>query len=279
VAKDAPSDVSCCYRKHDDGAIPLEDRRPLFETRTVAGRPIASRWTETLPLGVSAVLLNLVVFVHVVGHQNTPNGPIDDQPIRDQAFVNDIFDTANHIWSQACIKLVPFMAAVVQTFQDLPISALAGTCLAPAQQALVAPLDVTLEGTTAINLYLVDDTTGDACGSSITGHVIMPTAGQLSSALGEVFAHEIGHVLLNPLGVDDSDNPDHLMHHPENHPNDPRGSRDGLFLSDCLGAHTRAVEDYPCWAPISAPIDPATQLCTMRPRLGNNLTVIEEMQM
>ncbi len=272
--KGAPSDVSCCYAANDESATPLEQLRPLFEVKMVTGRPIASRFAHVPPLGVSTVRLTLVIFVHVVGIRSSTGY----KPIRDQAYVNDIFETANDIWSQACIKLVPYSTPLVTTFSDLPISAFAGTCLAPAQAALVEPYDVTTEGTTLINLYLVDDTTGDACGSPITGHVIMPTAGLLSATLGKVLAHEIGHVLLNPLGVDDSDNPDHLMYHPER-PGDATGSRDGLFLSDCLGAHARALEDYSAWAQTGVPSDPSSEPCIMRPRLGNNLTVIEEMQM
>ena len=107
----------------------------------------------------------------------------------------------------------------------------------------------------------------------------MPTAGLLSDTLGKVFAHEIGHVLLNTLGVDDSDNPEHVMYHPERHSAEAVGSRDGLFLSDCLGAHARALEDYGAWAQTGVPTAASSQQCTMRPRLGNNLTVIEEMQM
>ena len=274
--KDAKSDVSCSYAASDESATPLEQLRPLFETKTVTGRPIATRFADWLPVGVSTVRLTLTVFVHVVGIPSSTGG---FKPIRDQAYVNDIFETANDIWSQACIKLVPISAPLVTTFRDLPISAFAGTCLAPTQAALVEPLDLTVEGTTLINLYLVDDTTGDACGSPITGHVIMPTAGLLSETLGKVFAHEIGHVLLNPLGVDNSDNPDHLMYHPERHPGDATGSRDGLFLSDCLGAHARALEDYGAWAQAGVPTAGSSEQCIMRPRLGNNLTVIEEMQM
>lgn len=276
VKKDAPLDVSCSYASSDESATPLEQLRPLFETRTVTGRPIASRFSDWLPVGVSTVRLTLPVFVHVVGIPSSTGG---FKPIRDQAYVNDVFETANDIWSQACIKLVPISAPLVTTFRDLPISAFAGTCLAPTQAALVDPLDITVEGTTLINLYLVDDTTGDACGSPITGHVIMPTAGLLSETLGKVLAHEIGHVLLNTLGVDNSDNPDHLMYHPERHPGAAAGSRDGLFLSDCLGAHARALEDYGAWARTGVPTAGSSEQCTMRPRLGNNLVVVEEMQM
>jgi hypothetical protein len=276
VEKGAASEVSCSYATSDDSATPVEQLRPLFETRTVTGRPIASRFADWLPIGVSVRRLTLPVFVHVVGIPSSTGG---FKPIRDQAYVDDIFDTANDIWSQACIKLVPISTPVVTTFRDLPISAFAGTCLAPTQTALVQAHDVTVEGTILLNLYLVDDTTGDACGSPITGHVIMPTAGLASERLGRVFAHEIGHVLLNPLGVDDSELPDHLMYHPERHPGEAIGSRDGLFLSDCLGAHARALEEYGAWAQTGVPTAASSEQCTMRPRLGGNLTVIEEMQM
>ena len=274
VKKGARSDVSCSYATSKESATPVEQLRPLFETRTVTGRPITSRFSDWLPIGVSVHRLTLPVFVHVVGIRS----PSGFKPIRDQAYVDDIFETANDVWSQACIKLLPISTPVVTTFSDLPISAFAGTCLAPAQLALVQPNDVTAEGTILLNLYLVDDTVGDACGSPITGHVIMPAAGHTSEQLGKVFAHEIGHVLLNPLGVDDSDNPDHVMYHPERHPGQPEGSRDGLFLSDCVGAHARALEDYGAWAQTGVPTAGSSEQCTMRPRLGNNLIVIEEMQ-
>jgi len=275
VKKGARSEVSCSYATSDESATPVEQLRPLFDSRTVTGRAITSRFADWLPIGVSTVRLTLPVFVHVVGIPSPTGG---FKPIRDQAYVDDIFETANDIWSQACIKLVPISAPVVTTFRDLPISAFAGTCLAPTQAALVQPLDLTAEGTTLLNLYLVDDTTGDACGSPITGEVIMPTAGLLSGQLGKVFAHEIGHVLLNALGVDNSDNPDHLMYHPEKHPGEATGSRDGLFLSDCVGAHATALEDYGAWAQTGVPTAGSSEQCTMRPRLGNNLIVIEEMQ-
>jgi hypothetical protein len=274
VEKGVPSDLRCSYATSKESATPVEQLRPLFEERTVTGRPIASRFADKFGLGVSAARLTLVVFVHVVGKRTTSAG---FTPIRDQAYVDDIFATANDIWSQACIKLVPYTTPVVTTFEDLPISAFVGTCLADAQRALVEPLDVTAEGTTLLNLYLVDDTTGDACGSPITGHIIMPTAGQLSTSLGKVLAHELGHVLLNPLGVDDSDNPDHVMHHPERHPGEPSGNRDGLHLSDCIGAHARALEDYGAWAQTGVPGASSSEPCVMRPRLGSNIAIIEEM--
>jgi len=140
----------------------------------------------------------------------------------------------------------------------------------------VAPHDITAPDKTIINLYLVDDALF-ACGTPLTGHVILPTAGRDSEWLGKILAHEIGHVLLNPLDVDDSADPNHVMHHPENHPGGPAGTRDGLFLSDCLGAHKRVAEDFGSFADIGATSsDPVS--CVMLPRLGNNLVVVEAMQ-
>ena len=99
-----------------------------------------------------------------------------------------------------------------------------------------------------------------------------------STARSMVLAHEIGHVLLNPLGIDDSDNPDHLMYHPERHPEEATGSRDGLLPSDCLGAHARVLEHDGAWASTGRPWAPSSESCVMRPRLGNNLFIVQEMQ-
>lgn len=90
-----PSDLSCSYATSAESATPVEQLRPLFEDRTVTGRPVASRFADIFGLGVSAARLTLPVFVHVVGRR-TPTG---FTRIRDQAYVDDIFATANDIWS------------------------------------------------------------------------------------------------------------------------------------------------------------------------------------
>ena len=82
-------------------------------------------------------------------------------------------------------------------------------------------------------------------------------------------------MLLNPLGVDDSDNPDHVMHHPD--PGEPSGNRDGLHLSDCIGAHERGRLDYGAMAQTGVPGSPSSEPCVMHPRLGSNIAIIEEM--
>src|SRR5262245_23126718 len=130
--KGSTSEVGCSYGRGEKSATPIEQLRPMFETRTVTGRPITSRFNDRLPIGVSVASLTLFAFVNVV-RKPSPRGGY--APIRDQAYVDDLFDTANEIWSQACIKLVPVSTPVVTTFLDLPISAFAGTCLAPAQVA------------------------------------------------------------------------------------------------------------------------------------------------
>lgn len=271
MAEQGRADVRCAPRGEEVSPV-----APLFESRTVSGRPVTARFGETLPLPIDLVRLSLVTVVHVVGIPSSTGG---FKPIVGQPFINTLFDIANGIWSQACIKLLPLSSGeLVTAFRDIPVSGFLGFCLDNEWADLVRPYDITTPETTIVNLYLVEDTNGVACGSPITGHVILPTAGRAPDFLGKVFAHEIGHVLLNPLQVDDSDNPDHLMFHPENHPG-IQGSRDGLFLSDCLGAHTRAREEFAAFADPGVPNDSSNPVrCHVRPRLGSNLTVIEEMQ-
>ena len=214
--------------------------------------------------------------MHVVGVPSPTGG---FRPIVDQNWIDTIFQQANKIWAQACIELVPFSTGTLVTnFFDgsIPLLVQQGLCLDPDQRELVEPHDITVPGTIIVNLYLVNNTSEDlACGSPVTGHVFLPTDGQDPVPMGRVFAHEIGHILLNPLGVDDSDEPNHLMFHASRHPEIPPGSRDGLFLSDCIGAQTRAREDLFTFArpgglgSVEKPV-----ACQMIPRLGNNLVVV-----
>jgi hypothetical protein len=267
-----PSEVRCSYGSKGIGTLAPEDLDPLFETDNVEGRPMRARFVEELPLGVSKPQRTLVVFVHVVG-QPSPRGGY--KPIRDRVFTEEVFRIANGFWSQACIKLVPYYAEqLVTTFEDLPIAAFID-CLAPEEREELRPYDVTAEGATLINLYFVEDTNGLACGSPTSGHVILPTTGKSAAQLGHYLAHEIGHVLLNPLGVDTSTDPKHLMWHP---PSGGAGLGYGLFLSDCLGAHARAAEyrHASLFAELGIPDDPIVP-CIMLPLLGNNLVVIERM--
>jgi hypothetical protein len=270
---DVGMDVQCAYEAEGAKNTPPEQLRPFFETKSVSGRPLTTRYVETIFSGFSTTRLFLVTVVHVVGIPSETGG---FKPIVNQAWIDTLFRVANDIWSQACIKLVPYSTGgLVTNFRDISVSGFLGFCLAAGQEELVQPHDITAPGTLIINVYLVEDTNGPACGSPITGHIIMPTAGRGPEFMGRVFAHEIGHVLLNPLGVDDSEHPDHLMFHPDIHPEIPPGSRDGLFLSDCIGAQTRAREDLFAFARPGGPLSTSEPVaCRMNPRLGNNLVIV-----
>ena len=280
---DEQKDVQCAYEAEGAKNIPPQQLRPLFEAKSVSGRPLAARYTQinfgfSGFGGFSTTRVFLVVVVHVVGVPSATGG---FRPIVSQTWIDTLFREANKIWSQACIELAPLSTdTLVTNFFDGSIGLLAslGLCLDPSQSELVEPHDITVPGKLIVNLYLVKNTSGVACGSPVTGHVFLPTAGQSPEHMGRVFAHEIGHVLLNPLGVDDSDQPNHLMFHPQAHPEIPPGSRDGLFLSDCVGAQTRAREDLFAFARpggfggLGSSEEPVA--CRMIPRLGNNLVVV-----
>jgi hypothetical protein len=269
MTKEKRRKVGCRYEAEGAGPVGAYERRPFFEDSKATGRLVSRRFVEELPLGVRTIQLSLLIVVHIT--KKGQPGPTVTAATRN---VSDaMVEVANEIWSQACIKLVPYYpGGVITEFYD-PTLQTSGECLDDAGNKMLASYDITTPGKTIVNLYLVDDATF-ACGSPVTGHVILPTAGHDSQWLGEILAHEIGHVLLNPLGVDDSDDPNHLMHHPAR---DPAGTGDGLFLSECLGAHKRVAEDFGGFADIGE-ASPNPVSCVMLPRLGNNLVVIEAMQ-
>jgi hypothetical protein len=273
-------DVQCSYEAESAKNTPPE--QPFFETKSVSGRAVASRYSNTILAGssgfagFSTTRLFLVAVVHVVGVPSVTGG---FKPIVDEAWINTLFQDANRIWSQACIELVPFSTgSLVTNFFDGSVGLLSqsGLCLDPKDLDKVEPHDITVSGKVIVNVYLLKNTSnGEACGSHVRGHVFLPTADLTPANMGRVFAHEIGHVLMNPLGVDDSLEPNHLMFHASLHPEIPPGSRDGLFLSDCLGAQTRAREDLFSFArPGGLGSEEEPIKCQMIPRLGNNLVVV-----
>jgi hypothetical protein len=268
-------DVRCAYAAADARNIAPERLRPLFTSRRVSGRALNARFQQTF-VGRRVPLLRLITVVHRVAVRNPTTGEFT-QPVVDQPWVDTLFRVANDIWSQACIKLIPYSTGtLVTSFRDIALSAFAGDCITTEQRALVAPFAVTAPGTLILNVYLVEDTNNIACGSPVHAEVFLPTEGRSPDLMGRVFAHEIGHVLLNPLGVDDNANPDHLMFHPEAHPDVPPGSQDGLFLSDCIGAHTRAREDFAAFVQPGLPGSgqDGEAACVLNPRLGNNLVIV-----
>lgn len=119
-----------------------------------------------------------------------------------------------------------------------------------------------------INVYIVRRTNNAACAELSTGRVFLPRiwVGDVEFK-GNMFAHEIGHLLLNPVGVDDSDNPRHLMYHGEI---DVQNPPNGLYLSDCIGARSTAIDRYG----VFGSQNPSVQPCVIKPRLGNNLAIV-----
>lgn len=267
------NDISCAHEIEGAQKIPAEDERLLFKAETVKGRALGNRYADTIFSNLSTTRLYLITVVHVVGIPSPTGGFM---PIVSDDWIETMFQRANDIWSQACIELVPyFTGTLVTEFRDIGLSAFAGLCLSPQQLGLVEPYDIKAPDTIIVNVYLVEDTNGIACGSPISGRVFLPTSAQIPEKVGRVFAHELGHVMLNPVGVNDSDNPDHLMFHVSTHPDIPPGSKEGLFLSDCVGARTTAQENLFAFARpggLGSPNDPVA--CEMSPRLGNNLVVV-----
>lgn len=269
------NELRCSFEHAGAERRQATELRPLFATEPVASRPMNSlhaRYFWSNALNVHE--LYLITVVHVVGE---PDGPGGFKPIVDQAWIDTVFQKANEIWSQACIRLVPYPTGeLVTAFRDLPVSGFI-SCLPPGESAKVEPYDVTAPGVIIVNVFFLEYSNLTACGDPVTGHIFLPTRVWSPQSMGNVFAHELGHVLLNPLGVDDSDNPDHLMFHDYTHPGVPPGTNDGLFLSDCLGARARTVEELFAFGHpkgFGALHEGGEHVpCRLNPRLGNDLVV------
>lgn len=235
--------LRCAYDEPDASTVPAEKLRPVSTTSTVAGRELDPRYSVASP--ETATWLYLITVIHIVGRPSSTGGY---EPIVGDDWVDEMFSVAKDIWSQACIELVPYHTGVLITdFQSIGLSAFAGLCLSPSQFELVEPYDVSTPHTIIVNVYLLEEAGvmggSGGCGSPVSGRVFLPTAGRSPEHIGNVFAHELGHVMLNPAGVSDSENPDHLMFHDYRHPDAASGSRDGLYLSDCLAARSTAGDN------------------------------------
>lgn len=270
--------VRCAYEEPGAVTIPPEQLHPLATDRAVTGRVLDHRYAAAL--SQETTRLYLITVLHIAGRPSPTGG---FEPIVDDDWVGTMFSAANDIWSQACIELVPYRTGVLVTdFRSLGVSAFAGLCLSPAQLELVEPYDVKTPDLIIVNVYVLDEVTvqgaSGGCGSPVSGRIFLPTAGRIPERIGNTFAHELGHVLLNPAGVSDSENPDHLMFHASSHPDIPPGSRDGLFLSDCLAARTQASESLFTFARPGGfgalTSDREPEPCVMSPRLGNNLVTV-----
>jgi len=264
-----PSTPRCVYDAADKKQNHIPDRA-LF-----TGKRLNKRFVDSIFQNYSSTKLYIVTVIHIVGVQS-PNSNATI-PVIDQGWIDTVLGIANRIWSQACIEIVPYYPGnLITTFKDLGLSPGLGECIVSSQRYLIEPYEVRVPETKIINVYLVEDTTGDACGSPVYGEIFMPTTFS-AEVMGRVFAHELGHLLLNPVGVDDSDNPDHLMFHSYRHPDIPVGKNNGLFLSDCLGARAIAMEDYfahnrPGGFNFGSTSEPIR--CTLNPALGPNLEIV-----
>src|SRR5215211_6993027 len=165
-------EVDCWYAVERPGPVEAYELRPLFEDRAVTGRPMRARFVQELPLGVRTIQLSLITVVHVVA-KGVPGAL--DEPVVTRDGIDAMLEVANEIWSQACIKLVPYYSGgLITEFHDLALQGSFGDCLDEAGHNLVDPHDITSPDKTILNLYLVDDAPF-ACGTPLTGHVILPT--------------------------------------------------------------------------------------------------------
>lgn len=271
-------DIRCAYETADDTRPASQERlTAMFEEEAVSGRRVSSRFLDLIFGQYRATKLYLIMPVHVVAQSSFE----PKEPIVSDDYVDEMIGVAQNIWSQACIELVPYSTgSLVTTFRDIGLLAQYGVCLDSDDRHLIEPYNIQAEGTTIVNIYVVGETGGIACGSPVTGHVFVPATGRSAQLLGKVLAHELGHIMLNAAGVDDSDNPDHLMFHAYRHPDVPRGSESGLFLSDCLAARTTARENlfvfgHPGgFGGLDGSGSPDPVSCLMAPRLGSNLDIV-----
>jgi hypothetical protein len=260
---DEEKDLHCNYERSSERH---PAKNPLFRSKKISGQPMAPQFVEKLFPVSSGERVEILVVVHVVGVHTEIAGQF--KPVVPQDFIDTMFRIANGIWGQACVELFQFRPGmIVTTFMDLNGTIL--SCLDSESAKLVKPYDVTYPGWKVVNLYIVRSSGGFACGDPNTGHVVIQTiSGYSAEALGRVLAHEIGHILLNPIGVDDSADPDHLMFHEGQHPNIPPGSRDSLSMSDCLGGRLILKEDIFHWT------EPGGKECILNPRLGNDVSIV-----
>lgn len=275
--KDDTKDIHCVYAHDGMEKIPTDEAHHLFKTEAVNGPELNKKYFDQIYGNFSTNRLFLITVVHVVGLPAAYGGfpPI---PIVSDDWIETMFQVANDIWSQACIEIVPFFTGTpITTFRDLRLILLLGFCVE--EPELLEPYEISNPDTKIVNVYLVERSLFGGksydCGSPVKGRVILNTKNQTAERAGNALAHELGHVMLNPTGISDSENPDHLLYHPGRHPEVSPGSQDGLFMSDCLGARTTAKEDlFVFGRPGGFPVPGEAELCQLRPRLGNNLAIV-----
>lgn len=171
-------------------------------------------------------------------------------------------ERASEIWrSQACVYFTPRFAGYVPNHRFLEQAAIG--CFAEDARQMAEMYDVD-HAPPPINLYFVDlFGRGDACADVSNHRVALPmnsiyTGRSDPENVGFIVAHEIGHIFLNPYGVDTSLNPEHLMFHGET--GEPFGGGTGLYRDECVFARRNMAPSF--WGPYS------DRLCDYMPQLG-----------
>lgn len=239
----------------------------FFNAEPVTGYQLDSRF-EGIYFNFDTTELVLDVQVHLVGI--VTSGGADPEPVLDMNSVNSIFAIANNIWSQACIRLNPMFTNTLITeepFQEMIYMGGYIGCLSEPNNALARQIieSYRVGGLSAVNLFILFRA-NIGCGSHRERWLFIATRGDSASTknesnhrLGKLLAHELGHVLIQDAGFDNS-NPDHLMNHSNT------GTQDSLFYSDCMNARAWIKENV-SHALTSNP-------CKLRPRLGNDFTLV-----
>jgi len=100
-------DPRCSYGENKAKKILREPENPLYGSDTISGRELQKRYADLLfGSPITTNIMHLIMFVHVATVLNQNTGAL--QPVVSQDWIDTVFDVANDIWSQACIKLLPF---------------------------------------------------------------------------------------------------------------------------------------------------------------------------
>jgi hypothetical protein len=258
--KDEKNQIRCtCENKKskEQNGIKPDASMQMFLSKPITGKQINSKFKELL-FNFDTTKIYVTVVIHTVS--------INGIPVVNQNYINTMLSTANAIWSQACITIVPYYTGeFITEFWDLGIQPFIGCNISPENEEVVMTYEITTPVIKIANLFLVRETNGIACGDPFDGRIFMPTINQSAEKMGGVLAHELGHLFLNPLGIDDSENPNHLMYHPSLN-SEPQSDINGLYLSECVGARELVKQEYF--------YSGKQEYCKMSPRLGNNLAIV-----
>lgn len=258
--------VRCSY-EHQDSSVQKETKkdtsRELISKKQVSGVSVNPTFKD-LFFNYDTTQIHLTLVIHMVSVFRQGN----QVPVVNQNYLDTMLSTANDIWSQACINIAPYYTDILITeFKNLGISVFIGCNLSPQDSEIIDSYEIKTPIVKIANLFLVEETNGIACGDPFSGRIFMPTNNQSPERAGRTLAHEIGHLLLNPIGLSNSDNPEHLMYHAHLHPQ-PKGEKHGMYLSECVGAREIIKQDYFYGG--------KQKHCKMSPRLGNNLAIVWE---